>query len=77
MVTSMLSNLKRLYDTKCVIGIRISKNNRQRSGQKEKNKRMKNDIQSIHIKLKFEQDEPHLKPGMNSGAPEETQFLLH
>ena len=72
-VTSMLSNLKRFDDTKCVIGIRISKNNRQRNGQKEKHKRMKNAMQSIHIKLKIDQDEP----AVNSGAPEETQFLLH
>jgi len=36
----------------------------------KRNKRTKNDLQNIHINLKTEQREPHLKPGVNSGAPE-------
>ena len=40
-------------DTKGVIRIRKSKN-RQHKGQKIKNKRKKNDLQNIHIKLKIE-----------------------
>ena len=38
-------------DTKEVIRIRISKKNRQNSGQKKKYKRTNNDLQNIHIKL--------------------------
>jgi hypothetical protein len=38
---------------KGVIRIRISKN-RQHNGQKKKDKRTKNDLQNIHIKLKLE-----------------------
>jgi hypothetical protein len=41
-------------DTKGVIGIRISKKNRQHNGQKKKYKRTNNDLQNIHIKLKIE-----------------------
>jgi hypothetical protein len=37
---------------------------------KRKKKRASNDLQNIHIKLKVEQHEPHLKPGENLGAPE-------
>jgi hypothetical protein len=40
-------------DTKGVIIIRISKKNRQHSGQKKKYKRTINDLQNIHIKLKI------------------------
>ena len=40
-------------DTKGVIRIRISKN-RQHNGQKKKYKRINNDLQNIHIKLKIE-----------------------
>jgi hypothetical protein len=36
----------------------------------KKDKRTKNDLQTIHTKLKIEEQEPHIKPGMNSGAPE-------
>ena len=32
---------------------------------------------TLHRKLKFEQHESHLKPGVNSCALEGTQFLLH
>jgi hypothetical protein len=41
-------------DTKGIIRIRISKNNRQHNGQKKKYKRTNNDLQNIHIKLKIE-----------------------
>jgi len=41
-------------DTKVVIRIRKSKKDRQRSGQKKKDKRTNNDQQNIHIKLKIE-----------------------
>jgi len=40
--------------TKGVVRIRISQKNRQHNGQKEKYRRTKNDLQSIHIKLKIE-----------------------
>ena len=43
-----------LEDTKGVIRIRISKKNRQNSGQKKKYKRTNNNLQNIHIKLKIE-----------------------
>jgi len=38
--------------------------------KRKKDKSTKNDLQNIHIKLMIEQHEPHLKPGVNSGAPE-------
>ena len=41
-------------DTEGVIGICISKKNRQHKGQKKKYKRTNNDSQNIHIKLKIE-----------------------
>jgi len=41
-------------DTKGVIRIRASKNNRQHNGQEKKYKMTNNDLQSIHIKLKIE-----------------------
>jgi len=41
-------------DTKGVIIIRTSKNNRQHNDQKKKYKRTNNDLQNIHIKLKIE-----------------------
>ena len=37
---------------------------------KKNNKRKNNDLQYIHITLKIEQHEPHLKPGVKSGAPD-------
>jgi hypothetical protein len=46
-------------DTKGAIRIRISKKNRQHSGQKKKYKRTNNDQQNIYIKLKVEKHEPH------------------
>ena len=39
--------------TKGVVRIRISQKNRQHTGQKKKYRRPKNDLQSIHIKLKI------------------------
>jgi hypothetical protein len=41
-------------NTKGVIRIRISKKNRQHNDQKKKYKRINNDLQNIHIKLKIE-----------------------
>ena len=41
-------------DTKGAIRIRISKKNRQRNCQKKKHKRIHNDQQNMHIKLKIE-----------------------
>jgi len=43
-----------IEDTKGVIRIRKSKKDRQRNGEKKKNKRTNNDLQNIHIKLKIE-----------------------
>jgi hypothetical protein len=42
-----------------VIGILISKKNKQHNGQKKKYKRTNNDLQNIHIKQKIEWHEPH------------------
>ena len=39
--------------------------------RKRTKKRTKNDIQTLHRTLKTERHESHLKPGLNSGAPEE------
>jgi hypothetical protein len=39
---------------KGIIRISISKNNRRHNGQKKKDKKTNNDLQNIHIKLKFE-----------------------
>ena len=41
-------------DIKGVIKIRISKKDRLHNGQKKKDKRINNDLQKIHIKLKIE-----------------------
>ena len=46
-------------DTKWEIRNRISKTNRQHSGQKKKYKRTNIDRKNIHIKLKIEKHEPH------------------
>ena len=48
-----LMNKEEIEDTKGVIKIRKSKD-RQRNGQKKKDKRTNNDLQNIHIKLKIE-----------------------
>jgi len=41
-------------DTKGAIRIRISKKNRQHTGQQKKYKRTNNDLQNIHIQLKID-----------------------
>ena len=41
-------------DTKGIIRIRKSKKVRQGNGQKKKDKRTNNDLQTLHIKLKIE-----------------------
>ena len=46
-------------DTKWVIRIRKSKKDRQKNGQKKKDKMTNNDLQNIHTKLKIEKHEPH------------------
>ena len=46
-------------DTKGVIRIRKSKNDRHYNGKKKKDKRTNNNLQNIHIKLKNDQYEPH------------------
>jgi hypothetical protein len=61
-------------DSQEVIRIRKSKD-RQHNDQKKNDKRTNNDLQNIHIKLKIKQHEPHLKPGVNSGAPDKLIFL--
>jgi len=40
-------------DTEGVIRIRKSKKNRQHNGQRKKYKRTNNELQNMHIKLKF------------------------
>jgi hypothetical protein len=52
----LVMSLRRVQfeDTKGVIRIRKSKENRQHNGQNKKVKRTKNDLQNIHIKLKTE-----------------------
>ena len=56
-------------DTKGVIRIRISKKNRQHSGQKKKDKQ-RSKAKNIHIKLKIELHEQYYKSRADSGAPE-------
>ena len=46
--------MEEFEDIKEVIGIRISKKNRQHNGQKKKYKRTNKNLQNIHIKLKIE-----------------------
>ena len=46
-------------DTKGVIRICILKKDSQHNGQMKKYKKSNNDLQNIHIKLKFEYHEPH------------------
>jgi hypothetical protein len=41
-------------ETKAVIRIRKSKKDKQRNGQKKNDKKINNDLQNIHIKLKIE-----------------------
>ena len=46
-------NVQELEDTKWVIRIRISKKNRQHSGQKKRCKKTNNDLKNIHITIKI------------------------
>ena len=48
------TNIEGFEDTKGAIRIRISKKNRQHIVQKKKYKRINNNLQNIHIKLKIE-----------------------
>jgi hypothetical protein len=50
-------------DTKEVIVICKSTKDRQQNGRKKKDKKINNDLQNIHIKLKIEQQASHQKPG--------------
>ena len=43
--------------------------NRKRT-KEQKDKRINNDKQTLHRKLKIEQHEPHNKPGIKSGTKE-------
>ena len=54
-----LSMSSKLEDNKGVIRTPASKKNRQRQGQKKKDKKTNNDLQNIHITLKIEQQEHH------------------
>jgi hypothetical protein len=47
-------HIEEFEDTKGVIRIRKSKKNRQYNGQKKRDKKTNNDLQSIHLKLKIE-----------------------
>ena len=57
-------------DSKGIIRIRKSKNDRQHNGQKKKDKRTNNDLQIISHKTKDRVTRTPLKTGVNSGAPE-------
>ena len=46
----------------------------QYDGQKNMIKRINNDLQTLHRKLKIEQHEPHYKPGINSGRVSSSCF---
>jgi hypothetical protein len=50
-------------DTKGVIRIVKLMKDRQPSGQKKRDKKINNDLQNIHIKLKIEQQASQQKPG--------------
>ena len=57
-------------DTKGVIRIHKSKKDRQHNGQKEMDKRTKNDLQNISHKTKDRVTQTSLITGVKSGAPE-------
>jgi hypothetical protein len=57
-------------DTKGTIRIRISKKNKQHSGQKKKDKLTNNDLQNITQKSEDRATRNPLITGVNSGAPE-------
>ena len=71
----MISNKtiqEEIEDTKGVIRIRKSKKNRRHNGQKDKQRSTKHYTENKHrTTLTL------LKPGMNLGAPEGSEFLLH
>ena len=50
----LTTNKEQFEDTKGVIRIRISQNNRQQNGLKKKDKMTKNYLENMHIKLKIE-----------------------
>ena len=58
-------------DTKGVMRIRKLKQDRQQNGQKKIDKRTNNNLQNIAQKTKDRVTRTLLKPGVNSGAPEE------
>jgi hypothetical protein len=64
-----MTSYEEFEDTKGVIRISKSEKNRKHNGQK--NKRTNNDLQNIHIKLKIRVAWTPLKPGVNLGAPED------
>ena len=64
-------------DTKGVIRILKSKNDRQHNGQKKKNKRTSNDLQNIHIKTKDRVTRTPLNPGWTQVLRKGRQFLLN
>jgi hypothetical protein len=47
-------HIEEFEDTKGEIRIRKSKKNRQYNGQKKRDKKTNNDLQSIHLKLQIE-----------------------
>ena len=62
----------KMHCTKGVIRSHKLKRERQCNSQQKEEEQT-----TIYRKLKIERHEPHLKPGVNSGAPESKQFLLH
>jgi hypothetical protein len=60
---------KKVEDTKVVISSRKSKKDMQYNDQKKKYKIWSNNLQNTTLKLKIEQHEIYLKPGMKYGAP--------
>jgi hypothetical protein len=50
---------------------------RQHNGQKKKDKGTTTICKTLHNKTKDRVTQAPLKPGVNSGAPEGKQFLLH
>ena len=63
--------VRRVWRYEGVIRIRKSKTDRKHHGKQKTDTKTNNDLQNIHIKVKIEQDEPHYKPGVNSGVLEE------
>jgi len=59
-----------IENTKEVIRIRMSRNDRQHNGQKKKGKKTNNDLQNITHKTKDRITRTSPKTGVNSGASE-------